>query len=47
LLFQVAPSDSVTYGAVFILVMMSTGLAAYIPGRRAVRSNVSALLRNF
>jgi ABC-type antimicrobial peptide transport system permease subunit len=47
LLFGVAPLDAVTYVAVIAVVTLATGIAAYIPGRRAASADVGSLLRNF
>jgi len=46
-LFDVAPSDLTTFISVVALVVVATAVAAYIPGRRASRTEVNALLRHF
>jgi putative ABC transport system permease protein len=45
LLFEVAPTDTLTYGAVLTLVLAVVSLAAYIPARRASRTDPQRLLR--
>jgi putative ABC transport system permease protein len=45
-LFGVPALDPVTYGAVLVGVVALAALAAYLPGRRATRTEVSALLRD-
>jgi ABC-type antimicrobial peptide transport system permease subunit len=47
LLFDVAPSDLTTFVLVVVFVAVATAVAAYIPGRRASRTEVNALLRHF
>ena len=47
LLFDVAPSDLTTFGSVVVFVAVATAVAAYIPGRRASRTEVNTLLRHF
>lgn len=47
LLVDVAPNDVTTFVAVIVFVIVATAVAAYIPGRRAARTQVNALLRHF
>jgi predicted permease len=47
LLFDVAPSDLTTFVFVVVFVAVATTVAAYIPGRRASRTEVNTLLRHF
>ena len=47
LLFDVAPSDPMTFVSVVVLVIVATAVAAYIPGRHASRTDVNTLLRHF
>ena len=47
LLFDVAPSDPMTFASVVVLVIVATAVAAYIPGRHASRTDVNTLLRHF
>jgi predicted permease len=47
LLFDVAPSDLATFVSVVVFVTITAAVAAYIPGRRAARTEVSTLLRHF
>jgi len=45
LLYEVKPTDPVTFGAVAILVFMVAMIAAYIPTRRAMRVEPMVALR--
>ena len=47
MLFDVAPSDVMTFVSVVVFVVVATAVAAYIPGRRASRTEVNTLLRHF
>jgi predicted permease len=46
-LVDVAPSDPITFVAVVALVSIVAAIAAYVPGRRASRTEVNTLLRHF
>jgi predicted permease len=46
LLYEVPPSDPLTYGALSALVLAITMLAAWVPARRAQRVDPVAVLRN-
>jgi ABC-type antimicrobial peptide transport system permease subunit len=39
LLFEVSPSDPITFGAVALCVILATLLACYIPARRATKAD--------
>ena len=43
-LFEVAPADLATYVGVITLVLVVVAVAAYVPARRAARSDPRALL---
>jgi putative ABC transport system permease protein len=45
LLFGIAPHDAATYAAVLIVVLISVGVAAYVPARRAARTDPNVVLR--
>jgi ABC-type lipoprotein release transport system permease subunit len=46
LLYQVSPIDVVTYGVVFSIMFGVTLVACYVPARRAMRTDASAVLRH-
>ena len=46
LLFGIAPNDGVTYAAVLAVVLIVVAAAAYVPARRAARTDPQSLLRN-
>jgi predicted permease len=45
LLFQVAPTDAITFGAVFVLLAVAALIACYVPARRAARIDPMTALR--
>jgi putative ABC transport system permease protein len=46
LLYQVAPLDPVTFGAVPLLVLVTAALAAWVPARKVSRTDVTQVLRS-
>jgi ABC-type antimicrobial peptide transport system permease subunit len=46
LLYQVAPADSVTFVVVPLLVLLTAGLASWLPAARASRADPCAVLRS-
>jgi ABC-type antimicrobial peptide transport system permease subunit len=44
-LFEVTPTDPVTYAAVSVLLLLVAGLACLIPGRRAATVNPTVALK--
>ena len=44
-LFGIGPGDLVTYGIVLIVVIIAVSIAAYLPARKASRTQPQALLR--
>jgi predicted permease len=46
LLFQVAPVDPLTYGSVAALVLLTAGLASWLPAARASRADPCSVLRS-
>ena len=46
LLFGIAPNDGVTYAAVLAVVLIVVAAAAYVPARRAARTDPQSLLRH-
>jgi putative ABC transport system permease protein len=45
LLFGVAPLDPLTFGGVALLLILVAALACYVPARRAMKTEVTAALR--
>ena len=45
LLFEVSPTDPITFGAVALCVIFATLLACYIPARRAIKVDPLIALR--
>jgi ABC-type antimicrobial peptide transport system permease subunit len=45
LLFEVSPTDPITYGGVALCVIVATLLACYIPARRAIKVDPLIALR--
>ena len=45
LLFEVSPSDPVTFGSVAALLVAVALVACYVPARRAMKADVAGLLR--
>jgi ABC-type antimicrobial peptide transport system permease subunit len=46
LLFEIAPTDPVSLGSVALILLLTSGLACYLPARRAARMDPITALRH-
>jgi ABC-type lipoprotein release transport system permease subunit len=46
LLFEITPTDPVSLGSVVLVLLLSSGLACYVPARRAARLDPMVALRH-